>query len=195
VVDRSRVPAYFPTHRHEPGFWEALGRAVGSFGFLEETLLKAIFAITATTPHEEDKIEAAFVAWVVTLKRSISDPLGGLIDTYEKAVRSHPELNIENFDEFVSDLRAASKIRNAVCHGSWQSPSTEGLSVPFYVNKRGEMFDTPIGVEFLEQLRKSAADLACSVVDTVTHAGWQFPSSNGPGKVICSAGSSSGAGT
>jgi hypothetical protein len=184
VVDRKRLPTAFPTHKHEPAFWEALGRAVGTFGFLEETLLKAIFAITATTPYEADKIDAAYAAWVPTLKRSLSDPLGGLIDTYAKAVKNHRGMSVDNFAELVIDLRAACKIRNAICHGSWHSPNAEGLSIPFYINKQREKFETPIGVVFLEQLRNSAASLACSVVDTVTHMGWQFPSSSGPGKVI-----------
>lgn len=184
VVQRSDLTDNFPTHVHPPAFWEALGRAVGAFGFLEETLLKAIFAVTATTPYKDSDIAAAYEAWVPRLTRSLSDPLGGLIDTYGKAVRDHPGLNIENFDSLLDDLREASKIRNAICHGSWDTPNSDGLSVPFFVNKQGEVFDTPIGVDFLAQLRRATTDLICSVIDTVTHMGWQFPSSNGPGRVV-----------
>jgi hypothetical protein len=36
VVDRRGVPEQYPTHRHEPEFWEALGRCVATFGFLED---------------------------------------------------------------------------------------------------------------------------------------------------------------
>ena len=39
-VDLDRLPANFPTHRHEAEFWEALGRGVATFGFLEEVLGK-----------------------------------------------------------------------------------------------------------------------------------------------------------
>ena len=184
VVHRAGLPENFPTHAHSPAFWEALGRAVGAFGFLEETLLKAIFAVTATTPYKDDEIEAAYEAWVPKLTRSLSDPLGSLIDTYGKPVREHLGLNIKSFESLLDDLREACKTRNAICHGSWSKPDSEGLSVPFFVNKRGELFDTPIGVGFLEQLRKATTDLACSVIDTVTHRGWQFPSSNGPGRAV-----------
>ena len=184
VIDRAGLPAHYPTHAHEPVFWEALGRAVATFGFLEEVLLKAIFAITATTPYEEDKIEAAYKAWVPTLTRSLSDPLGNLIDTYGKAVRNNTNSNIENFDALLEDLRKACKIRNAICHGSWRAPDSKGLSIPFYVNKQGEVFDTLIGIAFLAQLREATTDLACAVIDTVTHMGWQFPSSNGPGRTV-----------
>lgn len=184
VIDRAGLPANYPTHAHDPEFWEALGRAVATFGFLEEVLLKAIFATTATTSYEEHEIESAYTAWVPTLTRSLSDPLGNLIDTYGKAVRSNTSLKIENFNALLDDLRKTSKIRNAICHGSWRTPNPEGLSTPFYVNKQGEIFDTPIGVAFLAHLRKTTTDLACAVIDTVTHMGWQFPGSNGPGRVV-----------
>jgi len=42
VVNRDALPKMYPTHRHEPIFWENLGRVVATFGFLEETLAKAI---------------------------------------------------------------------------------------------------------------------------------------------------------
>jgi len=184
VVNRAGLPALYPTHAHEPVFWEALGRAIATFGFLEEVLLKAIFAITATTPCEEDKIEAAYQAWVPTLTRSLSDTLGNLIDTYGKVVRNSGNSTIDDLDVLLEDLRKACKIRNAICHGSWSAPDSDGRSIPFYVNKQGVIFDTPVGVSFLVLLRKSTTDLACSVIDAVTQAGWQFPSSSGPGRVI-----------
>ncbi len=184
VINRAGLPALYPTHAHAPEFWEALGRAVATFGFLEEVLLKAIFAITATTPYEEDKIGAAYEAWVPTLTRSLSDPLGNLIDTYGKAARNHTNANINGFDDLLEDLRKSCKIRNAICHGSGGTQDSAGLSVPFYANRQGEIFDTPIGIAFLTRLRAATTDLACAVIDTVTHMGWQFPSSNGPGRVV-----------
>jgi len=48
VVNIEELPTGFPTHKHPSEFWEALGRTVATFGFLEETLGKAIFAFTAT---------------------------------------------------------------------------------------------------------------------------------------------------
>lgn len=184
VVNRAGLPVSYPTHAHKPEFWEALGRAVATFGFLEEVLLRAIFAHTVTTPYEEEDLEAAYAAWVPKITRSVSDPLGNLIDTYGKAVREHPSAKVDGFGALLKDLREACKIRNAICHGSWRAPDAEGRSVPFYINRQGEIFDTPIGVPFLEQLRKGATDLACSVIDTVTHMGWQFPGSNGPGRTV-----------
>jgi len=59
VVDAAQLPESFPTHRHHPRFWEALGRVVGTFGFLKQTLGKAIFAITATTEFSEEAVSEA----------------------------------------------------------------------------------------------------------------------------------------
>lgn len=52
-VDLDNLLDKFPTHRHEAAFWESLGRAVATFGFLEEILGKAIFAFTATRVYNE----------------------------------------------------------------------------------------------------------------------------------------------
>ena len=60
-IDSDGLPEKFPTHRHEPKFWESLGRAIATFGFLEEVLGKAIFSFTATRPYEEAEIEDTYL--------------------------------------------------------------------------------------------------------------------------------------
>jgi hypothetical protein len=185
VVDLDNLPRLYPTNRHSPMFWEALGRTVATFGFLEEVLGKAIFALTATTPRSESEIETAFKNWLPTLQRALTDPLGGLIDSYGKALRDNPTATADNLDKILCDLRAASIIRNALCHGSWGAPDAEGRSLPLFVNKQQMVWDTPIDIPFLEQTQKAVAELACAVVSTITLMGWQFPGmSRGPGKVI-----------
>ncbi len=87
-------------------FWETLGRAIATFGFLEEVLGKAIFAFTATTQYQEGEIDAAFKNWLPTLERALIDPLAGLIDAYGKAVRNNSAATIENLDELLCELRA-----------------------------------------------------------------------------------------
>lgn len=184
VINQAGLPLGYPTHAHDPSFWEALGRAVATFGFLEEVLLKAIFALAMTKPYSESELEAAYAAWLPKITRSLSDPLGNLIDTYGKAAREHPHAHVEGLDELLADLRAACVIRNAICHGSWHVPDSLGRSVPFYVSKQGEIFETAVDCTFLHQLQKSTSDLACAVINTVTRMGWQFPSSGGPGRII-----------
>ena len=184
VVRPSDLPNNYPTHKHEAYFWECLGRTVATFGFLEEVLVKAIFAFTATTEYSEDKIVDAYVKWPQQLERSVSDQLGGLINTYGKAVKNNQEATVPNIDDLLDDLRKASKTRNVLCHGSWRTPNENGASTPFFVNRQQQRFDTAIDVAFLQQLQKHVSALTCAVVSSVTHMGWQFPGSSGPGKVI-----------
>lgn len=186
IVDIEILPLGYPTHRHPSEFWEALGRAVATFGFLEETLGKAIFSFTATRLYPEDQIEAAYEKWLPTLERALSDQLGSLIDTYKKAVCDHSHTTIENLPELIEDLRAASAVRNVICHGSWGVPDQAGRSIPLFVNRKREKFETPVDTAFLNQLRSHTTELACAVINTVTHTGWQFPGSSGPGKPILS---------
>ncbi|HVB16248.1 MAG TPA: hypothetical protein VNF04_06940, partial [Stellaceae bacterium] len=89
MIDKQRLPADFPTHRSAPEFWEALGRTVATFGFLEYTLARAIFAFTGTRRIPPDEEEAAFEKWLLTLEKALTDQLGRLIDSYAKAVRAN----------------------------------------------------------------------------------------------------------
>lgn len=151
-MDVDRLPFRFPTHRHSSDFWQALGRVVATFGFLEEALGKAIFSFTAMRSYPDEQIEEAYRSWLKTLERALSDPLGNLINSYGRAVRDHGDASIENLDELITDLRAAAVIRNVVCHGSWGMSDDAGRSLPLFVNKRIEKFELrstpPISTSF-----------------------------------------------
>ncbi|MCW5718806.1 MAG: hypothetical protein KIS68_13345 [Bauldia sp.] len=182
IVDRKRLPVEFPTQQHSAMFWEQLGRTVATFGFLEETLGKAIFALTGTREIAPEEIEVEFEKWVsTTLRKALSDPLGSLIDAYGKAVKSSKHAHIDNFDVLLGDLRRAAELRNVICHGSWRSPDETGKSIPLFVDKRDRVFSTKVDAAYLSQLRRGIVELICSVVDTVTITGFQFPGSKGPG--------------
>jgi hypothetical protein len=184
LIAQEQLPDKFPTHRHQSEFWESLGRVVGTFGFLEEVLGKAIFALSGTRPYEEDEIIRAYEKWLPKLERSLYDQLGGLIDSFGKEVRKHPKSTITNIDELLLDLKEASKLRNVLCHGSWRPPDDSGASLPLFVNRQMEIFDTKVDYAFLNQVQMHAASLACDVINTVTHMGFQFPGSSGPGVEI-----------
>ena len=184
VIDRESLPAMFPTDRHETEFWEHLGRAIASFGFLEEVLGKAIFAFTATRRYREDEINEAYEAWLPKLERALTDQLVNLAEAYGKATRDNPETTTEDVTDLVEEIKAAAAIRNVLCHGSWRTPDENGASTPRFVNRRKEVFKTPIDVAFLRQVQAHVAELSCRVVDTVTLMGWQFPGGAGPGKRI-----------
>lgn len=187
VINRDQLPNLFPTHHMQPEFWEQLGRTVGTFGFLEEVLGKAIFALTATREYPDDKLEEAYLQWLPLLERALSDQLWNLAETFGKAAREHPECTLQNLDDLIEDLKQASKIRNVLCHASWRSPDAQGFSIPLFVTKRGEVFETPINIDWLRQVQAHTANLVCTVIDTVTHMGWQFPGGAGPGLIIVKA--------
>jgi len=143
VVNIQELPSGFPTHKHSSEFWEALGRTVATFGFLEETPGKSIFSFTATRRIPPSEQEAEFEKWLPTLERALTDPLGGLIDTYAKVVRANSDATVTNLDDLLDDLRKASAIRNVLCHGSWRMPDKEGRSLPLFVNKKRKYFKHP----------------------------------------------------
>jgi len=184
VTDRSRLPELFPTHGHSPEFWEQLGRTVATFGFLEEVLEKAFFAFTATKSYDPEEVEAAYKAWLPKLEKALTDQLWILAESYGKAVRENQDSTIENINELVEDLKEATKIRNVLCHGSWRTPDADGKSLPLFINKANKKFETAIDVNYLRQVQVHVVGLACSVIDTVTHMGWQFPGGAGPGETI-----------
>lgn len=183
-INPGSLPDRFPSHKHEPSFWESLGRAVATFGFLEEVLGKAIFSFTATRPYKETEIQQAYSKWLPKLEHALIDPLGNLIDVYGKAVRDHPGAEIDYFNDLLDDLREASQIRNVLCHGSWRLPDTNGASIPFFVNRQKEIFNSALDRQSIDQVQRHAANLECAVINTVTQMGWQFPGSAGPGKTI-----------
>lgn len=184
-VDQNKIPDLFPTHTHDPAFWESLGRTIAAFGFLEEILGKAIFAYTATREYDEYEVYEAYNKWLPKLKKALCDSLGRLINDYEIAVRAHHEVVIDDhFNDLISQLRKAKKTRDVLCHGSWRPPDSSGASIPFFVNQKMEIFDSPMSQMHIDQLRQDAVHLACEVINSVTKMGWQFPGSTGPGEKI-----------
>lgn len=184
IIDRDKLPAFFPTHRHSSQFWEQLGRTIATYGFLEEVLGKAIFAFTATRSYRADEIEAAYQEWLPQLERALTDQLWNLAESYGKVARNNPATTTENIDELVEDIKKAIAIRNVLCHGSWQPPNANGASMPLFVNRHKQVFNTAIDIAYLNQVQTHVAELTCSVIDTVTHMGWQFPGGAGLGKPI-----------
>ena len=183
-VALDQLPDGFPTHLHEPRFWEALGRVVATFGFLEQTLGRAIFAITATTEYSEEAVTEAVEKWGGTLESALTDALGAKINAYEKAVKANDKIVLGNVQSLIDDLRKAAQVRNVLCHGSWGPPDAAGASTPFFVDRKLRRFDEKVDVAYLDQVRRHVTKLTVAVINSVTGMGWQFPGSGGPGVPI-----------
>ena len=189
LVDLERLPADYPTHRHQPEFWEKLERTVATFGFLEETLGKAIYAFTVRTRAESDS-EEEYEAWLQNpegLERALTDPLAGLINQLARVVQEQSHVTISELEDLLDQLRAASRLRNVLCHGSWGFPDETGASKPLFIERKRdkrEMFDTAIDGTYLDHVRQHVVELAFAVVNLVTGMGWQFPGFLGPGRPV-----------
>lgn len=185
IVAWAELPRQFPTHHLDGSFWESLGRTVATYGFLEDVLGKSIYAFTATRIYEDpQELQHAYDAWLPKLEQALVDPLGNLINSYEKAVREHHKQAIKNLDDLLEDLRKAATIRNILCHSSWGLPDAAGASVPHFVNRQKEVVTTAMDKEYVDRVQRHVAKLSCAVIDSVTCMGWQFPGSRGPGKEV-----------
>jgi hypothetical protein len=145
---------------------------------------KAIFALTGAKEFDPAADPEAFNAWIKTLEKALTDQLGGLIICYETALSENQRTQSNDYSNQIAGLKSAKDIRNALCHGSWGKPDEEGLTVPKFVNKRLEIFETPIGIAFLQQTRSALRDIICDVLDTVTSVGYRFPGSESPGEQL-----------
>ncbi|ADW67487.1 hypothetical protein [Granulicella tundricola] len=183
-IDRSSLPASFPTNSHSPIFWEQLGRTIATFGFLEEILGKAIFVLTGTRSYGESEIEDAFENWTIVLEKALSDTLKPLAKTYGQALKSHHDPTPQNIDGLIQKIEDAADIRNILCHASWHIPDADGRSLPFFVNRRKEVVTMKLNTLGLLQIQEKVVELACDVIDTITQMGFQFPGSGGIGEKL-----------
>lgn len=184
VIDHSRLPSQYPTTLHPPAFWEQLGRTVATFGFLEDVLGKAIFAFSATAVYSEEEVHRALGKWDEQLARALTDTLYPLAEVYGKVVRNHQDADFKNVVDLVDDIKKASKVRNALCHGSWHASDASGKTVLYYFDKTDGKFETQIDIAWMQQVQAHVVDLICDVVNSVTVLGWQFPGGAGPGEEI-----------
>jgi hypothetical protein len=179
----NELPQKYPTQLHEPEFWEWLGRAVATFGFLELTLGRAIFALTATRIYEnEEELRKANEKWLPILEKALTDELGGLIRKFDESVRAHSTpCKVDFYGKLIEDLDRAKEIRNILCHASWQSPDSKGKSLPFFVRRDRQIVETKMDVAYLQQVQQGTANLSGYIVNVVLSMGLQFPGSKGPG--------------
>lgn len=175
IIDLDRLVKDFPTQAMPGGFWEELGRTVATFGFLEETLLRAYFAITGLREIPEGDPHGEGRKWRKEIDSAAASELGRLIKLYAQAVRASSKIKVENFDDLVDSLDTARVTRNVLCHGSWGPPDADGRSVPFFVDKKIRIFETAMDVPYLHQVRTHVVELACHVINTVIAMGHAFP--------------------
>ena len=116
-VGRDKLPAEWPTHEGIPAFWEELGRGVAAFGFLEDILARAYFALTAAREYATiDEAEAAFPKWRENFERSLTDTLASLTSKFSEASENDDRVPPDTGSAIVRRLGELRTWRNALCH-------------------------------------------------------------------------------
>jgi hypothetical protein len=184
IIARAQLPSQWPTGFLAAQFWEQLGRTIATFGLLEEVLGKAIFAFTATTEYSAENAAKLIPKWHKQLEQALTDTLWPLSEAYGKAVRELLDAQVRYVGDLVEDIKRASKIRNALCHGSWHTPDTPGKADLHYFDKNDGKLGTRIDIPWMRQVQAHVVDLICSVINSVTIMGWEFPGGAGPGEPI-----------
>lgn len=197
-IDCEALPELFPTHKHSAEFWEALGRAVATFAYLEHILKDAILAITSVQPIPESEVDEAFETWLKAVDKTIVASMAFLITSFEKAVQDHLDTEKKELARLVNELEKAKAYRDVICHGAWQAaPDEDGKSIPRFVKRDITakerkalpledklIFESGVDAELLNSIRISVVELSCDIINVVTEMGYKFPGSNGPGKSI-----------
>lgn len=116
-------------------FAAALGRAVAGFGFLEEALKRAIYALSRDHLGDEPD-ERELDAWVTRMEQIAGDSLGTLIDAFSAACQRGAALPHARRKALTATLRTIRDQRNMLCHASWR-PAEGGGWRPGFVSSRG----------------------------------------------------------
>ena len=178
-VDIDNLPAYWPTHFIDDNFWKELGRVIATFGFLETTLAKTIYVLSAKRERKEITDEM-YKRWLARTQKSLQEPLGYLINEYEKELKEEIKLGTEiskqiDLPQLIKGLREGKKLRDVLCHSSWSPGETKDKAKPFFMNRKEEIFDTECDIAYLRQIRKATQEMICMCMNTVTLKGFEFP--------------------
>ena len=83
IIDKTALDPLFPTQKHHGKLWEELGRVIAAFGFLEETLFKAIFVYAEKRLSSDIHISQERKRFNKQLLETASEPLVKLIGKFE----------------------------------------------------------------------------------------------------------------
>lgn len=145
-----------PCPRLDPDMAAAIGHAVGSFGFLEESLKRAIYSLTLKELGDNAS-ESTLQAWIQRMENLADDSMGTLIDAFAVAMRN---ANAPGRKVLVADLRDIRKMRNLICHASWRPGPSPGLWQPTFINTKGDPRPGPMTAAEVNRLHDTTLEAA-----------------------------------
>lgn len=148
-------------------FAALLGQCVANFGWLEEILKRAIFALDRAK-LADDLTPQELQAWATRIGALADDSMGTLIDQFDAAMRRYPGLRDRG--QITETLTEMKRHRNLLCHASWR-PAEGGRWHPAFVNAKGAVFDHALDLSDLDRIRSDTVRIGHRVVAVMQATG------------------------
>ena len=157
------------THYDLPAdFAAALGQCVASFGWLEEILKRAIFALDRAR-LADDLTPQELQVWLAKMGDLADDSMGTLIDRLDSAMRRHAGLH--DRDAITDHLHDIKRHRNHLCHASWRPTDDPALWHPAFVNTQGVPFEHPLAIGDLRRILHDTVQIGQRVIGVMRVTG------------------------
>lgn len=167
----ARIGAPPETHYTLPADFAAmLGQCVANFGWLEEVMKRAIYALDRAR-LADDLTEEELQTWLDHIGHLADDSMGTLIEQLDAAMRRHPGLQDRNrMTERLAEIRL---YRNLLCHASWRPTGDDGRWHPAFVSNKGKVQDQALSLADLDRIRAETAEIGALVLRIMRASGEQ----------------------